>query len=199
MALPVISDIFRCTLNWSTGGGVTPRNVLHVSNASATEAQVGTSLKTVLENASYDVELWGCLNAANVLQSLDIIKLDGSSASITTTMTPGVVKGGAVTGDVIPQACGVVSFHTSQRGPRGRGRIYIGPIMETQQAGGILLGTTVTSMQTAWTNFLTSLAGAAVPIPLQVASYVHADAHAVTSASVDTIIGTQRRRLDQLR
>ena len=43
--LPVISNVYRCTLDWNPAHGVTPRNVFHVlSEASSTATLVGAAV-----------------------------------------------------------------------------------------------------------------------------------------------------------
>jgi hypothetical protein len=126
-----------------------------------------------------------------------ILKLDGTSATVPFTIPTGTFKGTASGSDQIAQCCSVVSHHTAQRGPRGRGRTYVGPLVESAQANGVLNSTVQGQQATAWSNFVAGMASDSAP--MVVASYVHADANEVTSLHVDTICGTQRRRIDQLR
>jgi hypothetical protein len=71
--------------------------------------------------------------------------------------------------------------------------VFLGPLAESKQSQGIYTGGDVGA---AWAAFADSLqlSGAA----LVVASYAHADAHDVTAIHHDSVIGTVRRRLDQL-
>lgn len=190
--LPVINNVFRCTLLWNTNVGITPRNVFHVRASGATQEDVALAVE-----ASAVDHLVAPMSAAWDCPEIAVLKLDGSSAGQIFSLSSGTFLGGVTGSDVIPQATAVVSFHTAQRGPRGRGRMYVGPIAESMQAQGVLNTTAHDDMGVAWVDFIENLSNA--DTPLQVASYVHADAHEVTNVNVDVMIGTQRRRLDQLR
>lgn len=199
MALPVITDVYRCTLNWATAANVAPRNVLHIRASSTTEALVGAALLAALGNASSDTECWNTMIASHVLNSVTILALDGSSASAIVNTVGGTIKGGQTAGDVIPQSCCLVSLRTSQRGPRGRGRVYTGPLAEAIHSNGQINTTNVTAQQGGWNALLTNLPLQTPALHLCVASYVHGDSHDVTSLTVEGVVATQRRRLAALR
>jgi hypothetical protein len=193
--LPVIADVWRVTFNWTRAFGVQPRNVIHVNRTSlgaSTEEEVGTAIL-----AAYPANLHAPIRVEHVLASLTVLALDGSSAGVD---VPGTGQtGGEGSGDVIPNMCAIVSMRTAQRGPRGRGRQYVGPIVETVQNDGSLDGTIRANMLTAWEDFQSNLEAGDPPLSLCIASYKHADFHSVTNITVDPIVGTQRRRLAQLR
>jgi len=98
---------------------------------------------------------------------------------------------------VIGNMAGVMSFRTTQRGSRGRGRIYMGPIGEGNNENNFLSTTVQAGMVTQWSNFHTAMRAHTPVIDPVVASYVHADAHSITSIRADAKIGTQRRRLQR--
>lgn len=190
MPLPVIPDVFRVTWNWTAQSAVTPHNVMHVLSASADEALIAASL---MDNLT--TNMIALLQDEQTLETMDIIKLDGTSAQQTFTSTTDV--DGQGTGDAIPAQAGVLSMHSAQRGPRGRGRLYIGPVHESHSAGGMITPSDLpAAIALAWTNF----AAAIEPddISICVASYVHSDAHVVTTFSMRSALGTMRRRQDQL-
>lgn len=199
MALPVITDVYRVTFNWALAAALSPKNVWHLRVPSSNKSAIGSALATLLNGASYDKELWRAMADSYTLSSFEVLPLDGSSSSAIITAGIGSIAGGSATGDICPALAATVSFGTAQRGPRGRGRCYVGPIREAEQASGILLSTTLTTMQTAWTALLAALVAATPSMHLCVASYVHEDSNDVTSARVNTLLGTQRRRQDQLR
>ena len=194
MALPVIENVFRCTLNWSTADGVTPRNVFHVrSTAPATELEIADAI-----NTSTTVEMWNLVGAGYHVDSVTVLALDGSSAGDEKLLAAGNNGGGA--GDPIPSACAVLTQRTAQRGPRGRGRLYLGPMAEGDAGSGLIPGTKLTACVEAWIEFNENLVNdATTPCVMVVASYTHADAHNVTNFSMNPIQGTQRRRQNQLR
>lgn len=199
--LPTISQVWRCSLKWNPWGGVRPVNVFHVRCAGGTDADISSAIDHAFQHLVSGVRagalIFTAMTSDQVLHDFDLLKLDGSSATTNHTLSANLF--GATNGDTIPQACAVSSFHTAQRGARGRGRMYVGPIREATNAGGVLDSASVLNMANGWTGFMADLATATIPVQLVVASYAHADAHDVTTVRTDGIIGTQRRRVDQLR
>lgn len=185
--LPTIANTFRVTFNWGSAHGVTPRNVIHVRAALLDEQGVADALA-----ASFNDDMWILVQQDYAFSSIDVLKLDGTSATQTIAIA---AQGSLTSGDSIPEGSGIVSLRTAQRGARGRGRVYLGPIAESKQAQGVVVSPNTTS--TAWETFRDDLEGEGAA--LVVASYVHADANDVTNIICDPIIGTQRRRLLQLR
>jgi hypothetical protein len=59
--------------------------------------------------------------------------------------------------------------------------------------------TTRLNLYEAWTTFIGALPEQDPECHLAVASYVHAQSNAVINHDVDLLVGTQRRRQDQLR
>jgi hypothetical protein len=197
--LPTIANVFR--IRWiftrTDLAHPLPTNVFHVLAASgATEADVADSL-----NAAWAVptlgHMIGPLPTTLSPTAMGITELNGTSAEQIEAVT--VVASGSGSGNVIPNQAAVVSFHTPQRGARGRGRIYLGPTTEDQVNDGKLDSASAAQLLDGWGDFIAALPGQSPSLELVVASYVHADQHAVTSHRVDSIVGTQRRRLDQLR
>lgn len=195
MPLPVIANVFRVAIAWDRNAGVAPVNVFHVRAVSASLA--GDVLNTVLEVEAAHHDMWECLKSGTTNDSVTVTPLDGSSAGAVGKITGTRGAGG---GDTIPAAAFVISIRTGQRGPRGRGRLYIGPCVEDDQSNGVCATSTRDTMQTAWNDFATDLNDAlTTPVHFGVASYVHSDFHESVSIVCDSIVGTQRRRQDQLR
>lgn len=190
--LPVIPDVFRVSFEFPVNLGVTPSNVIHIFSLTGTEGDVGTAMV-----ANAQANMFVGMSQAYDCLLLNILKLDGSSATVPFTVPTGTFKGTQAGSDQMPQVAALVSLHTAQRGPRGRGRVYVGPQTETNITNGTFNATPQGQMSTAWSNFVAGMAGD--DFPMVVASYTHADANEVTSLHVDSICATQRRRLDQLR
>jgi hypothetical protein len=76
--------------------------------------------------------------------------------------------------------------------------MYIGPIRETAQIDGHTDPTGQGNVLAGFGNFQNELEGSTPVVTLVVASYRLAEAHTVTSFRVDTPLGTQRRRQQQL-
>jgi hypothetical protein len=188
MALPVITDTFRCTLHWTHTNGQHAVNVTHVYAPTKTSAAVFTAWDTNVANG-----LWiPVVNGARVTQ-FDVLPLDGISPTTVNTVAS-VAKwtgnGGAV--DFLPQGAALVKLQTGGRGPRYRGRLFLPFLSEQEQSNGAIVAGDLATMQTAWNTFRTNMNTAGVA--LAVASYKHASSSPATSVVCESEIGTQRRR-----
>lgn len=192
--LPVIGNCVRVALNWNSVGGVKPVNVLHLITSLSNEADIADSLTSALHDAA--TSPFGFMHEAFALQSTTVTLLSGSTAGQVIPVAHSVL--GASTGGMVPQVAAVLSLHTLTRGPRGRGRLYIGPVGEANIDAGLLTPSPagIANILAAWDDVETSLAGDA--ISLGVASYTHSEVNGVSSISMRPQAGTQRRRQDQL-
>lgn len=186
--LPVIAGVVRCTLNWESNAHPSTHNVLHFLDPVGSATHVAQEIADGFTNdALLD------LSSVYILNSVDILPLDGTTAS-----QRGAVSGGPVgfsSGDTIQSACALIDLYTAQRGPRGRGRVFLGPIGESAQANGFV--TSPAAVSDGWNATIAAWAGSDAG-QLVVASYVHADAHEVVTASCRSVYGSQRRRLNPL-
>lgn len=185
--LPTITDVFRVTLNWNTAHGIAPRNVLHFFASGATASDIADGFDAHVQSDQFNhvQQDWA-------FTSIDVLKLDGSSA----TQTVGVdAVGSLVSGDWIVGTAAVLSLHTAQRGSRGRGRLFLGPLPESRLSNGLIVDPT--AIVTAWGTFFSGMSGDGI-VP-GVASYVHADFHVLTSHRIDLVPGQVRRRNNQQR
>jgi len=189
MALPIISSVYRCTLNWVPSSGRPSHNIIHFSNA-GNEAAVAADIDTALGTLAADSHLGWPLPSAWKLTTVDVLALDGTSTTQTFTLTND--QQGGAGGSAMYQVSGLVGLQTAVRGSRGRGRVYLGPAAEDAQANGILDATGKGVCQTAWTQFLS--ASTTAGNLMVVASYEHATAELVTTATVRNYMATQRRR-----
>ncbi len=191
MALPVIGDCFRITVNFRTVDGITPRNVFHVGAPSGTELEIGDRIVAAAPNFLY----------APMLEDFDpttltVLALDGTSAGVDADATP--VNWCEDSGsEILPSLAMVLSLKTGLRGPAHRGRQFIGPLCENNTANGMVSDGTVSAVEDNWNAFILALS--MDDITLQVASYAHATTAPVTSIVGRRLCGTQRRRLEQLR
>lgn len=193
MPLPVIADTFRCTLNWSTFGGVTPRNVFHLQSPTAGEEEVGTAI-----HDAWTDDMAGCVSDQFLIDSVTVLKLDGTSAGIDTPMGAGFA--GQASGDIMPSSALVLSLKTGHRGPSGRGRMYLGPTTEADCSGGFYDGSvTRTDIITAWANFAAAVLADTANCLFGVASYHDEEFRGIFNIGIKDVLGTQRRRQDQLR
>lgn len=189
--LPVIPNVARVTLRWNHDSGISPRNVWNFNAPTHTEQQISDFIEAHMIG-----DMFLAVHQNFHIEGCDVIFLDGTSATHSFNWT--IQPEGNATGDIIPQVANVVSFHTDVRGPQGRGRMYLGPVGESVVNAGNISFTTLASIRDAWDTFITDTV-AADDVLLVVATYTHADAATVRSATVKQLTGTQRRRMDQLR
>jgi hypothetical protein len=186
MPLPVITDVFRVTLNWSSTDLPTTHNVLHFYCPGGDVTQLDTALQANRTQAMFPMicSNYGMLN-------YDVIKLDGTSPTFVIPFTDPIF--GPNAGACVPAVAGVISFKTLLRGPSGRGRSYLGPVAETVMQDGTGQWD-VPTMKTAWETFAGTLNGLTPPIIHVVASYLNADQRQVVVYEPKLKLGTQRRR-----
>lgn len=194
--LPVIANVYRIAVLWNTVAGVTPRNIFHVKCTASSDLQ---EIVDVIGAAgdSTGVNMWNVCSSSLVATALQITPLDGSTAGVDLAMPTSWT--GAQADSQVPSTAAVVSFHTAQRGPRGRGRVYVGPACESTIVSGSLVGANQALMLASWDYFHDTMLADTPSVQLGVASYVHGDFHPIASIRVDNLVGTQRRRQDQLR
>lgn len=196
MPLPVIANVYRCTLKWGNLlSGVKPENVLHVVSPGDTAANVGADLidAIVANPATYSM-----MPGASVLDQCDVLELDGTSGTVTVVgNAASVITAG--TGNDVPESSIRITLQTGLAGPARRGRQFIGPLTEDNIANGMYVPT-IGTVTAAWNALLVTLtASRPVGGGLAVASYVHGDYAAVTNCLARVNLGTQRRRLLQTR
>lgn len=191
--LPVIADVYRCTFNWSPFHSVSPRNVLHVRTASPDSVAVGDVVVAALQ-----VHMFEGMSGGHVLDSVTVLPLDGVSSAIAVP-GEGYTSGSASDQQTAPQVAGVVSHYTGHRGSAGRGRTYIGPMNEGAIVNGSMVAGNAAEISAAWDEYSSMLNDAEPILEFVVASYVQAAAFPVARSVCHDILGTQRRRQDQLR
>ena len=207
MPLPVLPTVFRCAITHSIpSSSHSFNNVIHVSSSTLTVDQVATAVNGAIAVGTFDAKF-----SAFSAQSIVITKLDGVSPSFEGPLT-GAGFAGTGTLEYSPASAVVVTLKTSQRGRRHTGRVYIGGIAEDKILNGTLLPASLATMQAAWTTTIANLISAGVP--LNVTSYGHTQdpddpndttptfpptTVLVTFATVQNVLGTQRRRQSRLR
>lgn len=197
MPLPVIANVFRVALEWAPApSGVSAVNTFHVRSDAPADA--GDVLGQVQGRLDDHHDMWLPLHTGSAIARVSVLPLDGSTATVFGTGPSGLGSG---SGADSPASAFIMSIATGQRGPRGRGRIYIGPCTEDAIGNGGSDGAMRATMQTAWNDFATDLDafGGPVAVHFGVASYVHADFHSSSALVVESLLGTMRRRQDQLR
>jgi hypothetical protein len=197
MALPVITDTIRVSVEGLMANGHAWANVLHFRKSGAlTNAGAIVILDPILLN-HYTVnsgagQAWKqAAPASATLQRFRYTPLDGTTAS---TVIGHVAAGTNGTESLPANVALVTTLRTAKRGRSYRGRCYWAPFTEgANDATGSPTAAVATATQVQWTAFLTALGGTGVS--LVVASYFHATAEDVTTCTTDTRWDSQRRRL----
>jgi hypothetical protein len=131
------------------------------------------------------------------LLGFQTIALDGSSAGSFSSVPD---TGGEQASPPVHQAAAVIKMTTGFRGPRHRGRVFLGPLAQAACVGGFLDNTMHTALQTAWTSFRSNLNSGVIPLDMGVASYKHGDWNPLNvDPIIESLLATQRRRQEQLR
>jgi len=193
MPLPIIEDVYRCALRYSSDdGGEHAVNVFHVRSIGSTASDVWDAI-----NNSFDAGWWDAIvsTTASVVGA-DVTPLDGITPTFTQDYpTP---KSGSAGNDYSPASAAIVTEYTAFRGKSNRGRMFIPFIAESVITDGFVNSTPRTTAGAGVTAFVSQLdiEGA----PMVVASYLGAgSANSVTSTVLRRVLGTQRLRQSRLR
>jgi len=189
--LPTIPDVFRIRLLWTGVSPSRPVNVFHVRTTTGSVSQIAAAVE-----ANFTTTMIRPVSGTFSVTGVGITPLDGTTAEQFFTWASS--KAGQSTGDILPSTAAVMSFRSSQRGPQGRGRMFLGPVAESVADGGFWNGTDKGLCVTAWNTFNTAITGSAAACPMVVASYAHVAAYTVLTYNGRAPFGTQRRRQDRL-
>jgi len=193
--LPVISNVYRITINYASANGIAPRNVFHLRSPSGDVTEIADRIT----DAAQDQPMMTGMSPDFTPPNFSIIPLDGSTATSVHDFPEGCWSTNSSGGQISPASAAIVSFRTGIRGPRGRGRVFIGPLNEDTIEDGFFIGDNLNDLPNAWIEFATALATGDPAMVLGVASYVHEDFEALTTINTPQLLGTMRRRQDQLR
>lgn len=188
----VISNIYRIAVRM-VAGGKDITNVFGV-RGSASGQQAAAAAAAL---AAWKVASGPLAGLSSLVAMADVTAVDLSSTSGgITVLSDSTVGGVSTTNSLSTRAsAALVTWNTGTRSKSSRGRMYYGPLRETQidTDGASLAAGQVSSIGTAFTNFRSSLATAG--FPLVVISTKLASTTDVTSQAVQSTIATQRRRL----
>lgn len=195
--LPVIPNCFRATFIWSPVDSSHPVNVMHFSSSAGDEDSLAAALDSSWKNG-----MVGVVTGGTSIIRYDILALDGLSATRSYTPAPANTEGqdGQATGAPLLELALCVAFQTTERGPRKRGRIYLGPITENEITGPTFDGVDFGAIEGAWSDFNAAMVGTADAWLHGVASYKSGGVFTgIQSYRADQFPCTQRRRLTSTR
>lgn len=191
MTTLVIPNAFQVTIE-GVCSGQTVDNVIGVTNSSGTAAGAAAAVKTVWEAVGGPLKLMTNLLQIQNYHAVDLSSTSGSIADVAST-----TLGGNTTTPTISTmaACALVQWNGSSRSRSTRGRLYLGPVTEgnINSDGRTLASASVTAYLAAFNQVITQLNAA--NYPLAVLSRTLSTAYPVTSAAVESVVATQRRRL----
>jgi hypothetical protein len=131
------------------------------------------------------------------IERVDILKLDGVSATKSYIIPDVTNWRGTASGEVTIAVAAIVKLQTGLQGPANRGRIFLPWVAESRQNHGVLSGTVASDLTTAWNAFQTAIT--AEGVLLVVASYKNEEIHSVINLVGEAACGTQRRRQQAIR
>jgi hypothetical protein len=189
---PVIADTFRCALDWVETDGATAATVFHVFAPGKSETEINAAV-----GAAWSSDCMHNVSSRATISGISIQALDGESGTLNFPFASEHLVG-LGSAECAIEACTLVQFKTTQKGARGRGRIYLPFLPDDAFNGGKLVGSNLTAPHTGFQAWKDDMV-ADDSVVLVVASYVHGDQHTVLSVNIDPVIGVQRRRVARLR
>lgn len=192
MAQLIIPNVYRCAIEMVAGGRAIV-NVIHVEGSSS--GQQAAAAAAVL--AAWKVANGPLSKLSSLVAMTEVSAMDLSSSSGGITVLADTTAGGQSSTNALATrgACALIKWNGGTRSRTSRGRLYYGPIMETNidADGASIAAASNTIFSTAFTNFRSSLTAA--NFTLGVASRLSSTFTSVGSHTVETTIATQRRRI----
>lgn len=186
-----ITDAFRVALNWAGPSGVTATNVIGVVNDSNDEIQTATDVL-----ASLVPHMFEGMPGSFTLQTIVCTFL--SNPNRTAEIDGGGFNSESGSGQFSPASCYVVKHTTAFGGRSGRGRTYVGPLLEGAIENGMLGTGIAADANDAWETFRENLLALPSGTIFSVLSPTQLDSHPVINSVASSVLGTQRRRQGRL-
>lgn len=191
--LPVISGVTRTALNYITDAGATATNVIHIFSATSPPDLADLILDSVPTTGS---AMWGPMSSNTRLDTLDLLPLDGSTATYNRVVPAEAQYYGQGGGAPILAVAALVKVQTPVRGRRTQGRIFIPFVGESVYSSGRIDATPVEDCTNGWNEFLANLITGLATVG--VASYRNRDFVEATGFQCLDKCATQRRRQTRL-
>jgi hypothetical protein len=187
----IIPGAYQVTISMVSGGHAV-ENVIGVVNGGGTAAGAAAAVLAAWKVSTGPLSRLSSLVAMTGVRAVDISSGSGAIVTVNDTTAGSIVSTNSL---ATRGACALVQFNGGTRSRSSRGRLYYGPIMESDinVDGATVGGATVANLGTAMTAFRNSLNSSGYP--LNVLSRKLSQAFPVTSQTIETIIATQRRRI----
>jgi len=193
--LPVLTDVWRIANHYTCGEA----NFVNIWNmqddgSSPDSSQVAAAFIAAYDQASPS-SMRALHSSAVTLGEVEVTPYDGATPTAVFQRAAGVHGTGA-TPPVAAQVAGILSIQSTRRGPRGRGRHYIGGLPAgLLDADGARWGTSwVTDANSWYGNFETTLLAGSPGLQPVVVSLVHSDFHQELLMTPRRGIGTIKKR-----
>src|SRR3569623_121887 len=191
MSQLIVPNCFQVSIQMVAGGHAI-ENVVGVQNSGGTAAGAAAAVLAAWKVAS------GPLNGLSALLTMVQVRaVDIGSANGAIVVVPDTTAGGVASANSFATraASALIQWNGGTRSRSSRGRLYFGPIMETDISsdGATLVGVTPTTFKNRFIAFQNSLNSASYP--LVVLSRKLSQAFPVTSVTCESLIATQRRRI----
>lgn len=192
LAQLILANVYRVAIRM-VAGGHDIINVLHVEGtASGQEAAAAAAVLAGWKVATGPLTQLSAIVAMAEVTAMDLSSSSGGISIVTDTTTGGKGSSNAL---ATRGACALIKLNGGTRSRSTRGRVYYGPVMESDIAtdGATLAGESVTAFTTAFGALKTSLSSAG--FTLGVASRKTSTFTSAGTIAVETTIATQRRRI----
>lgn len=191
MAQLIVPNCFQVAIMGKAGGSDVV-NVIGVQNGAGTAAGAAAAVLAAWKVGNGPLARLSSLYTMSQVVATDIRTSNGAISVLADSTAGGVATTNAF---ATAGACALVKWNGGTRSRSSRGRLYLGPIMETDinADGRTVASASNTTLTSAITNFRNSLNSAGYP--LVVISRVLSQSFPVTSHVVENTIATQRRRI----
>lgn len=191
MVTLLIPNTIRVAIEAQSGGQAVTNVIGVTGGGSGSALAAATAVKNAWEAVTGPIAQLGGQYVVAAYRALDLSSLNGDIAVVSST------KAGTGTAAQLATngACALVKWNGGTRSRSSRGRLYLGPLRESQinTDGRTLAAATQTAVQTSFEGFRSALASAG--FPLCVISPTLSTSFPVTSVAVESVIATQRRRI----
>lgn len=186
----VVPGCFLVSIN-ATSGGQQVVNVLGVRNSGGTALGAAQAVLAGWKVSQGPLVKRPSAYSMVAVRAMDISSVNGAIAEVQDSGIGGLAGSAIATN----AACALIKWNGSTRSKSSRGRLYHGPLAETDinNDGRTLVPAAITGLVGAYQACLNSMSTAGYP--LVVISRKQAQAYTVGLVQVETVIATQRRRI----
>lgn len=190
MATLIINNAYLVSIRAESGGRKVT-NVIGVNAEFSSVSEVANAVKTEWLKAGGPLALHPSQYTMLGITVTDLSTADGDVFDLSVVGTGGIAAAALATNG----SCAIISYGGGSRSRSGNGRMYHGPLTETQvnSDGRTVATATITALTAAYTQFNTNLKTAG--FDWVVISRKLAKTTQVGTIQTQSVLGTQRRRI----